>query len=69
MKYIFSEIIGFVESMSAPENVGSKKEFLTIKFLLNNGKGIKVQVKIWNEQIARIKHSIRPNSVIHTIHL
>lgn len=50
--------------MTAAEVVGKKQEHLLQTLILNNGSGTRILMKIWNEQINRVKDFIRPNLVI-----
>ncbi|XP_043474304.1 uncharacterized protein LOC122506274 [Leptopilina heterotoma] len=56
------ELIAYVESLTSPQPAG--KQMLQ-KCILNNSSGSKILVKIWNEQIDRVKGFIRPNFILH----
>ncbi|XP_043469758.1 uncharacterized protein LOC122503329 [Leptopilina heterotoma] len=56
------ELIAYVESVIPPQRVGKQ---MVQKCILNNASGSRILVKIWNEQIDRVKACIQPNFILH----
>lgn len=49
--------------MESPRIVGNNQQYRFFKFYLNNGKGKRVQVVAWNEDIDNVAPFILPNCV------
>lgn len=59
------EIVGFVDEIDGPKNVGKEEMYTLLKFLLNNNSRHRIQVVAWNEEVERVKHHLQPNRIIH----
>lgn len=49
--YIYSEIIGYIDGIEAPRVVRQNQKYNFFKFYLNNGKGKRVQIVAWNDDV------------------
>lgn len=63
IKLFISEIIGYVDGIESPRYVGNKQQYKFFKFYMNNGKGKRIQVVAWNDDIDYIQHHIMVNHV------
>ncbi|XP_058800284.1 uncharacterized protein LOC131669434 [Phymastichus coffea] len=62
-----TEIIGFVEEISAPRDVGKQNQFRLFKFVLSNGER-KVSCCVWQKEIiVKYEPEIQINKVVHII--
>ncbi|XP_025265607.1 uncharacterized protein LOC112638324 [Camponotus floridanus] len=59
------EIVGYVDNIESPRCVGSQQQYKFFKFYLNNGKGKRVQIVAWNDDIDFVEHHIKVNTIIH----
>ncbi|KAL0128616.1 hypothetical protein PUN28_003770 [Cardiocondyla obscurior] len=56
------EIIGYVDEIESPKIVGNNQQYKIFKFFFNNGKGRKIQVLAWNDDIDIVMKHIQPNN-------
>ncbi|XP_071642147.1 uncharacterized protein [Temnothorax longispinosus] len=59
------EIVGFIDEIDGPKLVGKAQNYQLLKFILNNNSCHRIQVVVWNKEIERIKHHIKPNNIVH----
>ena len=67
LKYLFREIVGFIDEIDGPKIVGKSQQYQLLKFLVNNNSRHRIQVvaehRKWNTEIDRVKFYIQPNRV------
>ena len=57
------EVVGYVDGIEVPRKVGDKNQYKVFKFYINNGKGRRIQVIVWNDDIKDTKPLIKLNHV------
>lgn len=65
----YREIIGYVDGIESPRLVGDNNQYKFFKFYLNNSKGRRVQVVVWNDDIKNVENFIRSNYVSFDIYI